>query len=1042
MKGVSEYMRLSCALIAKIGSIGGLVVLVTLPGLAQQAELSGFIEDPSGSRIEKAAVRVVSEDTETQRTTESNTSGFYSVPDLPPGRYHVEVVAQGFQKVNRTGIVLEVVEAARVDFRLEVSTTAETVNVTADASPINTTDATVSMTVGRDLVENLPLNGRSFQQLVTLAPGVNLTGGQNSGDQGEFSVNGQRPTSNYFTVDGVAANLGSSTAGVTGSAETLNAAGGTNSLVSVDALQEFRILTSSFAPEYGRTPGGQVILLTRSGTNSLHGTLFEYFRNNVLDANDWFANRAGAPRAALRFNDFGGTLGGPIIKNNTFFFFSYEGQPLRQPQFSITSVPDIASRQAAPNAVQPLLNGFPVPNGPELGNGLAEFSAGYSNPISANATSLRVDHIFTPKLSAFARYNYAPSSSGSRGAGQALSGVYQVSFLAQSITAGLTYAVSPSIVNEARVNWSENPSTTTSVLDNFGGAIPPSRASLLVPPYTSDNEMLEVYLGSGIKYIDGIYGANKPRQVNLVDSISYYIGAHQLKFGVDYLRSLPIIAPFSALEYLFFSVDGAVDNNLGLFNTQQGFARADETNLSLYGQDIWRVSRRLTLTYGLRWDLNPPPHDRYPNNGNYVPLLGNYGAGDVSVGAVGSSLWNAQYKNFAPRTGVAYQIRQTPGSETVLRAGIGLFYDVAAEAAAFSSLSEGFPNLHYVYLPNLSFPVSPSAAAIPPVSLTNPAPGSQFQVYPSNLAAPRSREWNISIQQAMGSTQTLTVSYVAALGQDLLYGQFYPSVGPNNYSVNFTDNSSRSNYQSLQLQYQRRLGHGVTATATYAWSHSLDDASSDLEYLPPGTLFSARGNWGPSDFDVRHSFKAAFSWSVPTPSGARWIRAVAGGWGTDGIITARSALPVDIGSDDNNVLGGYNFFLRPDVVSGQPLYLYGSQYAGGKAFNPGAFVINPNTQGNLGRNTLRGFDLIETDLSVRRMFSVTERVKLLFRADLFNLFNHPNFANPDPTLDDGTFGQSLGMANGVLGGGSGQSLNSVFQTGGPRTVQFSLKVQF
>jgi hypothetical protein len=1029
----------------RIGSIGGLVLLIAIPGLAQQAQLSGVIEDPSGGRVDKAAIKVISEDTQATRRTESNSSGFYSVPDLPPGHYRLEVDAQGFQKLNRAGIVLEVTQAARLDFRLEVSTTAATVNVTADASPINTTDASVSMTVDRDLVENLPLNGRSFQQLITLAPGVNLSGGQNLGDWGEFSVNGQRPTSNYFTVDGVNANLGSTLGATNGSGETLNAAGGTNSLVSVDALQEFRILTSSFAPEFGRTPGGQVILLTRSGTNDFHGTLFEYLRNDVLDANDWFANRAGAERAALRFNDFGGTLGGPINKDKTFFFFSYEGELLRQPQFSITSVPDLASRQAAPAAVQPLLNGFPVPNGPELGNGLAEFSAGYSNPIHANATSLRVDHIFGPNLTGFGRYSYAPSSSAIRGGDeQALSGVYRTSFLAQSITGGLTYSISPRLVNETRVNWSENLTQVNSTLDNFGGATPPSNSTLFLPPYSPSNLLATVSVGYPLEYLVGYSGGNKPRQVNILDGLSFSIGAHQLKVGVDYLRSLPIDAPNPELLYSFNNVASAVNNQMLFYSSYAATVRADATEFSSYGQDTWKINSRLTLTYGLRWDINPPPHDRYPNNGNYVPLMGNYVTGDVSVGAAGSSLWSTKYTNFAPRFGSAYQLRQVPGWETVLRAGGGLFYDVATEGATALPIQDGFPNLGYVLVPVTSFPVSPSIAVPPPVSLTSPAPGSAFYVYPRDLAAPRSWQWNVSLQQGLGSAQTLTVSYVAALGRDLLYGQFYPSVGPNDYQVYFTDNSSRSNYQALQVQYQRRLRHDLTATATYTWSHSLDDASSDIAELLPGTILSAGSNWGPSDFDIRHSFKAAVSWSLPTPVGAEWVKAVTEGWGLDAFVTARSALPVDIGSYNNNLSGGYYFFLRPDVVSGYPEYLYGSQYPGGKAFNPAAFVINPNAQGNLGRNALRGFDLMETDLSARRTFHVSERFKLLVRIDLFNLFNHPNFANPNPTIGNGTFGQSIGMANGSLGGtlGGGSSLNSVFQTGGPRTIQLSLKLQF
>jgi hypothetical protein len=1017
----------------------------TLPVAAQQAQLSGFIEDATGSRVENAAIKVVNEDTQTERATQSNGSGLYVVPDLAPGHYRVEIVAPGFRKVNRTGILLQVSQAARLDFQLEISETAEKVNVTADASPINATDASISLTVARELVENLPLNGRSFQQLITLAPGVNLSGGQNSGDRGEFSVNGQRPTSNYFTVDGVGANLGSGLPNLTGSGETLNAAGSTTSLVSLDALQEFRILTSSFAPEYGRTPGGQVILLTRSGTNDFHGTAFDYFRNDVLDANDWFANRAGSPRAALRFNDFGGTLGGPIIKNSTFFFFSYEGARLRQPEFSITSVPDLASRQTAPAAVQPLLNGFPVPNGPELSNGFQEFSAGYSNPINTDATSLRIDRAFGPKLSMFARYNYAPSSGSSRGP-YSLSGVSLQTFAAQSITTGLTYTITPAVVSETRLSWSQNPSTTNFLLNSFGGAIVPSVSALFVPPYSPANIYVNVDVAFPVELLDGRDLMNKPRQANVIDSLSYVVGAHQFKFGVDYLRLLPIVVPNAELLYNFGSVAAVDKNSLSFSNFAEGFVRGDSKNLSLYGQDTWRISNRLTFTYGLRWDLNTPPRNRYPNNGNYVPLLGDYATGNVSVGSSGTSLWNTQYHNFAPRLGLAYQIRRTPGSETVLRAGAGLYYDVATESVAGFSLGESFPSAHSVTVSNISFPVSSSTAALSAVSLTNPAATSAFYVYPRNFSAPRSLQWNISLEQALGSAQTVSISYVAAIGRDLLFEQYFPSVGANRYQVFYTDNSAASNYQSLQLQFQRRLSRSISATATYSWGHSLDDASSDIATLPGATLLPTKSNWGSSDFDVRQSFRAAFSWNIPGISGASGlIHAFTSGWGIDGIVTVRSPVPVDITKRYN--IGFGTFAFRPNVVPGQPLYLYGTQYPDGRVFNPAAFVINPNAQGDLGRNSLQGFDLMETDLSLRRTFSLNEHVRLLVRGDLFNLFNHPNFANPDATVGDGTFGQSLAMANGALGStgggfGSVSSQGSALQTGGPRTAQISLKVQF
>ena len=307
--------------------------------------------------------------------------------------------------------------------------------------------------IDRTFVDNLPLNGESFQTLIMLTPGVVLTTTAFD-DQGQFSVNGQRADANYFTVDGVSANFG-----VTGTAQllqtasgllpALSALGGTNSLVSVDAMQEFRIQTSSFAPEFGRTPGGQVSILTRSGTNGFHGTLFEYFRNSVLDANDWFANYNHLPEPEERQNDFGSAVGGPVIKDKTFFFFSYEGLRLRQPLTQKTVVPDSSSRQQAPAAIRPYLNAFPVANGPELGTGLAEFNVSYSNPSSLDAYSIRIDQVINSKLGLFGRYSYSPSSIDQRGpyfgTPRVLSDTELTSFSIQTLTVGLT-----EIINQLR----------------------------------------------------------------------------------------------------------------------------------------------------------------------------------------------------------------------------------------------------------------------------------------------------------------------------------------------------------------------------------------------------------------------------------------------------------------------------------------------------------------------------------------------------------------------------------------------------------------
>lgn len=817
----------------------------TLSFAAETATLSGIVRDPSDAAIARAAVTIREQSSGTERRTSTNNSGLFTAPALQAGIYTVSIAAQGFKGVTSTDVQLNVAEVKQIDFTLEVGDVAQTISVDGASPMINTIDGSVGMTIDSQFVSNLPLNGRSFQQLITLAPGVNLTSG--TADRGEFSVNGQRATSNYFTVDGVNANLGLGAGYLPGTGEGLNAAGGTNSLVSVDALQEFRIITNSFAPEYGRTPGGQVILLTRSGSNALHGSLFEYFRNDKLDANDWFANSQRASRAPLRFNDFGGTVGGPIFKNKTFFFLSFEGQRLTQPQFGVEDVPDMTLRHTAPAPLRPVLDAFPAPNGPELGAGQAQFSANYSNPISVDATSLRVDHSFNSRLNGFVRYSYAPSSSVMRGGGVVVSSAFTQPFQAQTATVGITYSITPRLVDELRLNYSTNSLAAVYSLDTFGGAVPFATSLVFAPspPFTDHNATAELIIQPFGSIEVGAHSGETLRQGNVVDALSYTIGGHQLKFGVDYLRSLPIDLPQNIDIYSFNSISSVQNNLLNTFYAYtEPEGRADVTNLSLYAQDSWRISERFTLTYGMRWDFNPPPSSRYPHNDNHVQLLGSYSGGAVTVGPPGSQLWEPKFDNFAPRIGVAYQLRRKKDWQTIVRAGVGLFYDTAEQDAIFAAYNESFPNLAKTpTLSGLPFPISTSQAAFPVQALTKPGPGAAFQVYPNDLAAPRTWQWNVSMQQALGDAQTLTLSYVAVVGRKLLYGQYYPAVGPNQYQVDYYDNSASSNYQSLQVQFQRRLRRGITASASYVWSHSLDDSSLDFAALVPGTYFGPKSNW-------------------------------------------------------------------------------------------------------------------------------------------------------------------------------------------------------
>src|SRR5690349_736089 len=358
------------------------------------ASLTGQITDQANALIVDAKVIATSAGTNLVYQTTSNSLGQYYLPNLPPDSYRIEIEKAGFKKLVKANVSLHIQDALRVDFELTLGDVSETVNVETGAPPMNIESGTVSTVVNHTFVENVPLNGRSFQTLIDLTPGVVVTP-STFNDQGQFSVNGQRADANYFTVDGVSANFGvtgfiAMMQSASGALPALTAWGGTNSLVSVDALQEFRIQTSSFAPEFGRTPGGQVSIVTRSGTNAFHGTLFEYFRNDLLDAKDWFANFNHLRKPAERQNDFGGVVDGPVFKDKTFFFFSYEGLRLSQPVTQTTAVPDAASRQLAPADMQPFLNAYPVANGAAISPGLAQFNASYSNPSSLNAYSIRL----------------------------------------------------------------------------------------------------------------------------------------------------------------------------------------------------------------------------------------------------------------------------------------------------------------------------------------------------------------------------------------------------------------------------------------------------------------------------------------------------------------------------------------------------------------------------------------------------------------------------------------------------------------------------
>jgi len=1048
-----------------------LSVLVAIPCLAQNeaATISGRVEDQTGAVLPGVAVELQSAERGTLQATTTNNSGIYVFPAVPPGVYHLTVRKNGFHEVDYVGLTANTQAHIELNFRLQVGSVSESLTVTAEGVNVNTTDGAVSTIVDHQFVEGMPLNGRSFQDLLTLVPGVAVVFGS------EITVNGQRTEANYFTVDGASANVGNLPAYFgypqQGLAAGVNPAqtalGTTQSIVSVDALQEFRATTSTYSAEYGRTPGGQFSFTTRSGTNAWHGSAYDYLRNEAFDANNWFLDEEGQPKQKERQNDFGGTLGGPIVipglyngKDKTFFFFSYEGLRLWTPQGLLTNnVPDATLRKAAPAPLQPILNAFPVANAGEdgLNDGLGFYRGAISVPASIDSISVRVDHNFGSKFKVFGRYADTPSVS-SYTYGSIANGSITNNRLS---TIGATVTITPRQTNEFRFNITQVKALSDQVSTSLAGATPFDISSVPGPngkPFPSVGGTLFLFFDFGNISQFGLENVqNVQRQYNVTDTHNWTAGRHNLKFGVDWRRLSTYVTPLIISEYVQFNSEASVlADSVDFANT---FAQSPTpfeplyANFSAFVGDEWKVTRRLSLSLGVRWDVNPAPSNLTGPSPYTVDQITNLVT--TKLAPAGTPLWQTDWHGFAPRIGAAYQVRQIPGREMVVRGGFGKFYDMGNAPGSYGFGGIGFGS--NAYPTGVSFPLTSAQLAVPPASVAPPYNAQVFAFDPY-LRLPYTLQWNMAIEQALGGTNALTVSYVGSAGRRLLTTfEYYPeNLGNPNFNGNvcggclfITKNGATSDYDALQLQFQRRLSHGLQVLAAYTWSHSIDEATSNFQL---NELERAS-----SDFDIRHNFQVALTYDVPGRYSNPVLSGILKHWGLDTRIMARSALPADIiGTFSIDPLTEKNLILHPNVVPGQPLNLYGSQYPGGRALNYYAYSVATDSAGNpiegdAGRNSARGFDAWQLNLALRRAFPLRERLKLQFRAEAFNLLNHPNFGAPATGLYNGPCGarqpgQELfcfGVAGNTLNQDSGGiGLNSLYQIGGPRSLQVALKLTF
>jgi hypothetical protein len=578
--------------------------------------------------------------------------------------------------------------------------------------------------------------------------------------------------------------------------------------------------------------------------------------------------------------------------------------------------------------------------------------------------------------------------------------------------------------------------------DNFGGAIP-IQESLAFPTFADPkNALIGLFLTGGVSssWYLGKNVANSQRQYNLTDSVSVFTGTHQLKFGVDYRRLSTWNGSRAYDQFAYFT--GATGATSG--RTSEVVIEAQDAgsirfnNFSLFAQDAWKLSRRVTLTYGVRWELNPGPtggpnHPLFTFTGYDTPK-------NIRLATPGTPLYLTTRTNFAPRVGFAWLVADRPGATLTLRGGWGLFYDLGAGLIGQSASS--FPYYRQtVFFNGVTFPLPPAAQQPPPFGLSPPVASIYGAV--NGLKLPVTHEWNIALEQEAGRNNAVSISWVGAAGRRLLRMDYFVNPNDNFTYAYLIRDTGFSNFESLQAQFQRRLSNGLQALASYTWAHSLDNASTDSASYLSAVIVNPKRDYAASDFDIRHTLSAAFSYNLSAVPATVWSKLI-NRWAFDGVFSLRTSSPVDITYTRDLGFGVYSF--RPDQVANVPLYITDFNAPGGRNFNPVAFSLPseyPGRQGTLGRNVLRGFGMNQINFTLRREFPLYEPLRLQFRAEMFNALNHPNFADPVGSLQSSQFGYSTAMLSQDLGrGGLNGGLNPLYQVGGTRSIQLALRMVF
>jgi len=1111
------------------------MIVVSANASAQtfRGTILGTVIDPSGAAIPGAQVVVKNQGTGTTRTTTSGDAGTYQVPELPVGQYSVTVTKEGFESVTLGDVDVTVASERRVDVTLKPGRVESRVEVRAEVPLVATTEDTLGGTLQSSQVDTLPVNGRDYTKLIFMALGVTGSPDQmtdSPGSFGEVSVNGARGRSDNYLLDGTDMNDGYR------NDPTINQAGvfGTPAtILPVDAIAELAVL-SNFAPEYGRNAGAVINIVTKSGSNTLHGTAAEFFRDTAFDARNFFNDVQATtgilpPKDAFHNSQYGGSLGGPIVKDKTFFFVDYDGQRESGALASQACVPSSGDMQTAIAAIggsgmiNPVIAGL-LKNNPwpttSVSDANCPGNVTTSNPFRNRISSAiaKIDHNFNEKNLLTGRYYFGDSDQNfplSLVNGGALPGFNTLTPTRIGLVS-LSYVrvLSSTQVNEVRFGYNRFHETFFPQDKSFDPAsigldtgVGSQDFGLPLMRFTS-----LASLGSNLSLPRGRTDQNW----QFIDNFSWKLGRHELKLGYEFRRTT--VSQFFDAGYRgridFKYVDAQTSLEQFLLGIPSG-GRAAEGNSNRntaqdshagYVQDGFRISRRLTFNYGVRWDYFGVIHEENNLFSNFDPVHGLRMVGTDGL----SSLYNRDLSNFAPRLSVAYDL--TGKGKSVVRAGWGIFYDVFSQDFFLGQLPFNTYNPGPAYNGIGAKPILFTSSVATdeegnnlPLSANQPVfPQSGFAAtdvfaVDQHIRTPYMENYNLNVQQQIANGVVLQVGYVGSEGHKLFRyrdinqptqaminshdpqatggccaprpfdnGPLPPSppspAGTTFFYVNNFESSANSNYNSLQTQLRIANLKGFQTTINYSWSHSIDNASDGQDFVAnatqPNDSYRPDLERGNSNFDVRHRFVWMWSYAFPTRKGP--LARLSNGWGFNSVITLQAGQPFHLNFfDDYDGTG--EFFPRPDVV--------GNPFAG--THTPDAFVnlsafhvpctLNPagdgfadaciqGTQhpGNMGRNSLIGPHFRQFDFSVFKDTQISERLKVQFRAEFYNLPNHPNFASPlypgfsaaadyngvNPVSGRGidffplTQTGDVGVGNPFLGGG------------GPRGIQLALKFTF